>query len=160
MRRAAVIALLLGGCTFGAGPVMGYRAGKGTVGWQLGVGAMGHDDTTGGQGSLDVGQSYRDGHHVTYGQFSVGRFLMDQDREGMHYGIDGHLGYGRGDGDSHLVAGAAPFVGRFHGDYCDEGGTFWSASLSIGLRAIAGELEVFVAPRLTGILSPFCAVAD
>ena len=160
MRRAAAIALLLGGCTFGVGPTMGYRAGKATVGWQGGLGMVGHDDTTGGAGSLDFGQSWREGHYVTYGQFSLSRFLMDQNAEGRHYGIEGSVGYSRGDGTSNMIAGAAPYVGRFHGDTCTSDGAYWSASLSIGLRSIAGDLEVYVAPRLTGILSPFCSIAE
>lgn len=161
MRSAALLLVLaLGGCTIGAGPTMGYRRGRATAGWEIDTGIIGYDQTTGGAGTLDVGQSWREGKHTTYFTASMMRMRLDEDQRFI--GVGGSLGYGGGnDGDSHLVGGVAPLTGRLWGEQCSGSSDGWMATFSIGVRAIAGDVEVYVSPRVALVAIPdFCPVED
>lgn len=158
--RWVILLVGLAGCQIGAGPVMGYRRGHVTSGWEVDTGVIGYDETSGGSGRIDVGQSWRAGKHTTYFTASMMRMKLDADHRFI--GVEGSLGYGSGnDGDSHLVGGVAPLAGRVTAEQCTGDSSGWMATFSIGVRAIAGDVELYITPRLSMVAIPdFCPVDD
>jgi hypothetical protein len=151
MRLVWLAVLLAGGCSIGGGPTLGYRAGRPTVGWEAGIGVT---DLDGGQGALDsihldAGQSWRDGRGFTYGSLGGDAYQREHGAE-LFYGAGGAIGAGGGDGQgTRLLLGAAPFVGRITGrDSCE---TQRVVMLSLGARAVGGDLEVYLAPRFAAV---------
>lgn len=153
MRCAWLLLLGLGGCLFGAGPTMGYRAGKATIGWEGSAGAADWDDEDFRGGRISFGQAWWGEHHDSYAAATAMRMRVSG--EIKLAGMEATLGYGMSEtGRFHPVAGIAPTAAVVHvADECvpDD---YWIASFSIGARAIGGDLELYIAPRVTWVVVP------
>jgi hypothetical protein len=128
------------GCQLGGGPVLGYRGGHATVGWEAGPGITDQRD---GYVRADLGQSYRDGAPFTY--VTLGAAQSVADSQGAATWLGGAIGAGAGDGGvSPVISGTADLRDARPLD-CDK--PVWIASLAVGLRWIAGGPELYAAPR-------------
>jgi hypothetical protein len=143
MRWALLAAVLLAGCQIGGGPTLGYRHGKVTGGWQVGVGGVADDSGFGVQGS--AGLSWRGHQAYTYSALDLQFFEHDM-ASARFDGASGTLGFSGGNGGYHLLVGLEPFLGSAQGGACDQG---WLTTLAFGVRWFGGESELYVSPRVS-----------
>lgn len=150
-----VLALLtLAGCQIGAGPTFGYRRGRATIGWEAGPGVM-NSVSRGQITRVDIGQSYRAGKSFSYLTLTGERAVENSGR-GLS-GASFSLGAGGGsDGGGSVVLGGAAFAAGLEerDSASDCGGSYWVGTLSAGVRFIAGEPELYVAPRIDALSMP------
>ena len=154
MARLACMAVVLAGCHFGGGPMLGYRGGRMTSGWEMGAG-FGADGTVGFQ--TDLGQSWRAGRPMT---FAVGTLQRIEHTDGAHRfsGFGGSFGFAGGEGDYKVAGGFVPFVGAdTQPGGCSEGVL---TTIFFGLRFFGRQPEVFVTPRIDYHTGGNCPVFD
>jgi hypothetical protein len=149
MRFAWLLLICVSGCAIGGGPVLGYRGGRPTIGWEAGP-AVRDPDGGGSQLRLDAGQSFRDGRVFTFGALSAESDIGGDDHR--FGGVGGQLGVGGGDDGWSVVVGGSGYVGGQKDVGCGDH-PHWTATLSAGVRWASG-LEVYVAPRFDVIALP------
>jgi hypothetical protein len=144
MGRVWLVALVAcAGCIAHAGPTVGWRAKQGfAIGWHGGIGAT----------ALEViaGESYAKGRALSYGGVG-GRYVRDDPTSGAAWTVGGMVGVGT---DGRRGSGVVAVEGAGFAPIDRDHASRWGGSVTLGVRLLGGEVEVFVRPELMYLMIP------